>query len=393
MRRVFWMICLFLFLYIPCSVSAEEPVETAFAADVSKDCRYEMKHAEKLTDEWLQSRHVCEPGGEIKIGWGEDVPVRSAYLQFSFEAAPFSVSLYDAEGGLVTAYEGTQFLNNLLPVPAEARRLVIRAEEEEMLVSTLKMYTEGDVPGFHPWDTSVSKTDLMIIATHPDDEVLFLGAVIPLYEGNGNRNSVEVFTCSTKRTRHEEALNAAWCLGSRQEPVFLDYEDIAAQKKNIKAQPLDALTVSLVRQIRKYRPEVVVSQDVNGEYGHWRHKRTVEAVKLAVENAQDSAFDPASAEEYGAWQVKKLYLHLFPEDRITLDVLSPLEKMGGRTAFEVAQEAFQCHVSQLGGRHSVTNAGVYALSEFGLAYSAVGADTPGVNDMFEHIPGETDRAS
>ena len=51
----------------------------------------------------------------------------------------------------------------------------------------------------------------------------------------------------------------------------------------------------------------------------------------------------------------------------------------------MAAEAFACHESQLPSRHAVTNEGIYSLSDFGLAYTTVGADTPGVNDMFEHI--------
>ena len=64
----------------------------------------------------------------------------------------------------------------------------------------------------------------------------------------------------------------------------------------------------------------------------------------------------------------------------------------GTTAFtkkikpvEIAAAAFQCHQSQMPSRHSVSNEGVYSLSDFGLAYTAVGPDTPGVNDPFEHI--------
>ena len=56
---------------------------------------------------------------------------------------------------------------------------------------------------------------------------------------------------------------------------------------------------------------------------------------------------------------------------------------------EIATAAFECHQSQMPSRHAVRNEGVYSLSDFGLAYTAVGPDTPGVNDPFEHIDPET----
>ena len=102
--------------------------------------------------------------------------------------------------------------------------------------------------------------------------------------------------------------------------------------------------------------------------------------------AADASYDPDSAAQYGTFQVKKLYLHLYPEHRIQLDVWTPLQSFSGKNVVEIAREAFKCHLSQAKASHYHDDSkGVYSLSDYGLYFSSVGADTKGKNDMFEHI--------
>ena len=73
----------------------------------------------------------------------------------------------------------------------------------------------------------------------------------------------------------------------------------------------------------------------------------------------------------------------------------PLDYFGGRTALEVAQEAWRCHISQQGGsvkdtknrefRFTVRNGGYYDNAVFGLYGSTVGEDVA-LDDLFENIP-------
>ena len=51
----------------------------------------------------------------------------------------------------------------------------------------------------------------------------------------------------------------------------------------------------------------------------------------------------ASTIAYGTWQVKKLYLHLYPENQITFDWTVPLKSMNGATGIELAEEAYTLH--------------------------------------------------
>ena len=98
--------------------------------------------------------------------------------------------------------------------------------------------------------------------------------------------------------------------------------------------------------LRRFRPKVVVSHDLNGEYSHGTHILTAYALTEAVAVSSDAEKYPESADEYGVWDVPKTYLHLYGEGKITMIWDEPLDAFGGKTAFTVSQEAFMCHKSQ-----------------------------------------------
>ena len=77
---------------------------------------------------------------------------------------------------------------------------------------------------------------------------------------------------------------------------------------------------------------MVVTHDRGGEYGHGAHKVTADASVYCVENAANPSVLPALCEAYGAWTVKKLYLHMGEENVIRMDWNVPLSAMGGKTA-------------------------------------------------------------
>lgn len=69
---------------------------------------------------------------------------------------------------------------------------------------------------------------------------------------------------------------------------------------------------------------------------------------------------------------------------IKMDWRQPLEAFGGKTAFDIAEEAFACHISQQTTRYHVEDFGEYDNSKFGLAFTNVGPDEE-KNDFFEHV--------
>lgn len=136
--------------------------------------------------------------------------------------------------------------------------------------------------------------------------------------------------------------------------------------------------------IRQYKPDVMVTHDKGGEYGHGAHKVTSDASVYCVENAADASVLPALTEAYGTWTVKKLYLHMGDENVIHMDWNVPLDSMGGKTSQQLAQEAFLLHVTQQKTSYVVTDEGKTGNAKFSLVYTEVGPDAVG-GDFFENV--------
>jgi mycothiol S-conjugate amidase len=79
--------------------------------------------------------------------------------------------------------------------------------------------------------------------------------------------------------------------------------------------PVEEAAVPLVKLIREFRPQVVLTYDEEGGYPHPDHIQTHLVTMAAVE----AAADPARHTEFGdAWDVPKLYYHLtFTKARFT----------------------------------------------------------------------------
>ena len=63
-----------------------------------------------------------------------------------------------------------------------------------------------------------------------------------------------------------------------------------------------------------------------------------------------------------------------------------LSAFGGRSAFDVANDAWHCHLSQQKSKYEVYIDGPYDSQIFGLYRSLVGKDRLH-NDFFENLPG------
>jgi LmbE family N-acetylglucosaminyl deacetylase len=257
-------------------------------------------------------------------------------------------------------------------------------------------FAASDDPAPEDWLPECEKADVLVFATHPDDEVLFLGAAIADLADRGY--SVEVVHMmnysKSHPVREQERQNGIWALGVRNTPVAGRFDASYPDGLMLFDGTIvdnTALTEYCAEMIRRFKPLVVITQDFNGEYGHIRHKLLAAAVAEAVDNSGDPDFFPASADEYGAWQPLKSYFHLYDKGRITLDLRRPLESRDGLTAVEVAAAAYLKHESQQWCWFYVSDdpedpkAAQINCAEFGLYQTQVGPDTEGVNDMMEHV--------
>ncbi len=365
------------------------------AENLSKQCTYDgdfKVYAERLKDDDFDTALRVKKGKTLTISWKDGVPVASVFLSFYFAPVDYTVLQYDGSGTLLSEQNGVLLYNNLIETLPETRKVAIRADADDCAFCSLYAYGDGTVTDYHPFRPTVEKADFMTFAMHPDDEVLFLGAVYPIYEAQRGLSGLSVIM-STKlpeknqRLRRQEDMNGAWTLGMKTQPIFGGFPDIPQDYYNKFKHTftVDDVKRYVTTMIRIYRPEVVVTQDVNGEYGHWQHKTLSAGVQEAVKAAADANYQPKGYPKYEPWDVKKLYIHLYDRNKLTLDVDAPIAALGGKSAFEAATEAYQWHASQTKKNNHFVSVKEYSIAEFGLAYTAVGEDTDGVNDMFEHI--------
>ena len=400
-----WLIALLTLLALSLSVAF-----AAEANDITEDCKfkvcssgrkYTLMTDKKYTSYW-ESNKIKTPW--IAITAPEGKPIAGLYVCFGNMPESWEIQTSDDGKDWFTAVPGdTRFLHAYvaLPQPAQHVRLAVTSEKKTALrINDLFVLSEGDLPDWvQVWQPTEEKADILFLSTHPDDELIFFGGAIPTYAVEQQRKVVVAYFTRSNTTRSSELLNGLWHMGVRTYPVIGNSKDSYA--KNLKAAYKTAggkgkVNEWIVGLYRQYKPEVVVTQDTNGEYGHKQHMMIADAAQNCIALAANEDEFTASTIAYGTWQVKKLYLHLYPENQITFDWTVPLKSMNGATGIELAEEAYTLHKTQASSGMSVTETGTkYDNRVFGLAFTTVGEDVR-KDDFLENIydtPGSYDAAA
>jgi len=272
----------------------------------------------------------------------------------------------------------------------------------------LYAYTPGYLPAYvQQWELpKEGKTDLILFSTHGDDDQLFFAGLLPCYSALGYEVLVVYMTDhrNNVQNRIHEMLNGLWAVGLRTYPVFGSFDDFFCNDLETAytifeqhGTTKDDLVGFITEQLRRYKPQVVVGHDFNGEYRHGQHMAYADSLAAALEAGKDPAEFPESAERFGTWDVPKAYFHLYEENPIVMDWDTPMEALDGMTPFEVTQlRGYPQHESQCnswvsqwinGAGFSISKASqilTYSPCQYGLYKTTVGADVL-KNDFFENL--------
>jgi len=279
-------------------------------------------------------------------------------------------------------------LHEYVAIPDGVTTVTMTLSKSEKICG-ISAYSTGILPtDVERWETVCEKADILVLSTHADDELLFLGGVLAVYAGQ-EKLAVQVVYFSNYYNgaviREHEKLDGLWAVGVKKYPVTGNFDDLYAADL-ASAEKLfgyDKTLSFVVEQIRRFKPQVCVGQDINGEYGHGTHMLTAKALQEAITISMDGTKYPESAEKYGTHDVKKTYIHLYPDNKLHLDCQKPLSEFGGKNAVEVAAEAYKKHVSQQWCWFYVSDTYEYSCADFGLCRTTVGNNTG--NDMMEHV--------
>ncbi len=171
---------------------------------------------------------------------------------------------------------------------------------------------------------------LLAVLAHPDDEVFGLGATVAVKSAAGVQ---VVLVCATRgeageiapglpatretlgQVREDELRCSAAALGIN-ELILLDYRDsgMAGSPDNHDPRafvnaPAAEVVATLVGIRRRVRPQVVITFDPDGAYGHPDHIAVHQHTMAAFAAAGEAGEFPDQGE---AWQPARLFYNVFP---------------------------------------------------------------------------------
>lgn len=260
---------------------------------------------------------------------------------------------------------------------------------------------------------------LLLILAHPDDESLGFGGTIAKYANEG----IQVFLITATRgqrgrvgtqqekpppeqvgkIREQELRAAAKILGIK-ETLFLDYMDGDLDKTNP-----DEIINALAIQIRRIRPQVVLTFGPDGVYGHPDHIAISQFTSASITKAVDPAFICEDAPHlvlklyFLAWSSETINLHqrAFKEFGMVIDGTKRLSVsypdwmittvVDARSYWETVWRAVRCHETQISiytNLQQLTNdqhEAIWGAQSFYRVFSHVNRGRQTETELFEGI--------
>lgn len=408
-----FVICLcFLLSWLSAGQVAAQQVEENTARNITDTCTVTAEGYSGvgfLTDGNIDTYRSSSEQAQITLENASGIG--SLYLLFDLEYGMYTIKNNDT-GVTVKAGE-YNFLHEYIDLKALfgvcPKSVTLEFHNGSVRLSEIYALSDGTPPDFvQTWQAPLDgKADIVLFSTHGDDDQLFFAGLMPLYAKARNVAFQVVYLTDHRNLttgRTHEMLNGLWAVGVTAYPVFGDFEDFRIDDLEGTYKQYEKLGRSreelqgfVVEQVRRFRPQVAIGHDLNGEYGHGMHMVYADLLVKSLELTAGPAAFPESAQKYGLWDVPKLYLHLYKENPIVLDYDTPLNELGGLTPFEVTQKyGYPCHKSQQwtdftqwlnGYNNEIKKASqIYSNNptRFGLYRTTVGEDVA-KNDFMENI--------
>lgn len=315
-------------------------------------------------------------------------PIGGVYLLWNSKPVPWTLARVTDDGGESLAAGGeSPFIHEFKKLDADGGdyRLTFGGP---FSLGELYVLGAGETPAWvQRWEPPLEKADMLLASTHADDEHLWFGGAMPVYAGQFGKKVQVSYLIRHGYGRTHELLDGLWTVGITHYPILSDFGDkyCSTLKQAYQAYNKNEVIAWQVALLRRVKPDVVLTQDLNGEYGHGAHRMNSNTLVKAIDLSGDPQQYPDSAGTYGVWQIKKLYLHKYEKNELLMNWNVPLSHFGGKTGLDMARAGFACHVSQAKrGRYHVDEAGKNDNRWFGLYYSSVGPDVK-KNDFFENL--------
>ncbi len=269
---------------------------------------------------------------------------------------------------------------------------------------------------------------LLGVFAHPDDETLGVGGTLVKYAAEGVDTYLVTATRGERgwmgppeqdpgmealaRIREAELRAAAKALGICH-ITFLDYID-----GDLDQAPHDEVIGKIVREIRRVRPQVVITFPPDGTYGHPDHIAISQFATAATIAATDPSY--VDSDQQPPHRVAKLYYFVDTKSTIELykqivedlsmdidgvhresvgwDDWAVTTRIDATCCWRSAYQAVLAHQSQLPSLGSMieesedTHERIFGHNTFYRAYSLVNSGRQIENDLFEGVEGSRSHA-
>ena len=188
---------------------------------------------------------------------------------------------------------------------------------------------------------------VMVITAHPDDSEFGAGGTVARFAKQGAEVTYVIVTNGNKgsgdrpmtperlaRLRETEQRNAARVLGVER-VEFLGHDDGEVEDTR-------RLRLDVTRQIRKWRPQLIITQNPHRTYNlyasHRDHRITAGVVLDCVYPlARDHLAFPELTPEFEPYQVREIYLMQWENPQVVVDIAETMD---------LKIKALACHQSQ-----------------------------------------------
>ena len=324
------------------------------------------ERAYRLTDNFVGSRVPLSGGAEVVIS-----PERAAgVLVLSWYIAPqsYSITQTDASGAVLSEETRTDgMLRGVVPLDAACKEILVSVSSDCALGDVAAYAAGAGGIATRAFQPTPLQADLLIITAEPGMEFDELGALIPVYaKERGMQVAVLYVSDYGKRERALEALDGLSEAGYDVYPIFGGFTCDNYDSYHMASIGFDReiLTDYLKVQIALLNPKVIVTHSLADSSGARRF--TGECVL----NAARASAGVSKCYTFGAAE---------STTPTVIDMNTPLNAYDGRTAAEVAQSAYNMHLSR-----RVFGQEIDLTSGYTLSYSTVGDDKQ-KNDLFENI--------
>ncbi len=392
--------------------------------------------AELINDKNRATKIKFQPNSEIKVS-NEKNAISAVYIIWDTPVTEWTLTI----GENSTQYGKNGFIHEYIDLETSTNEFTITLPDMSATVCDIYTFSDGEIPAWvQQWNPPCEEADILVLPARGNNEVIDFGGLIPYYAGEKDAKVQVAYMVNQwlEYYRPHEILNALWECGVTYYPVFGDFVDceVKTYEDAQLAYNQEEVTEYVVSLLRRFKPQVAVGQDLNGEGGNGISMIYAKALADACHISADESKYPDSASEYGVWDVPKTYLHLYgnisevlpdselyittdedgepvetttiaeDEEATTSDTDSAketgysgdveyltkpllfdwsqiLENFDGRTAYEVAQDAFEIHKSQTNWTSMKEN-GLRTTAVYGLYRTTVEYDKGKEADMLEN---------